>query len=78
MDSPRKGPVMTSWRFLFYSDDPEERNNLAEKMPLTVEAMKARIVHHLDNAVELDLSHMHPVAAAKDPSYNGIWTPGWC
>ena len=62
----------------FQSDDPEERINLSDQMPLTVEAMKARIEFHLSNAVELDLEHLRPDPAARNPDYDEIWTPGWC
>ena len=61
-----------------YSEDPEERNNLANKMPLTVDALKARIEHHLSNAMAIDLNHLRRDPTARDPKYNGIWTPGWC
>merc|ERR1712165_682470 len=58
-------------------EDPTETTDLAGDMPEKVQEMGARLAElwqTMPNSIELEADP----AAARDPRFNGIWTPGWC
>ena len=65
-------------KLFVFTEDPEERNNLADADPDRV----AELIAKLDAAKATeripDLKAQIPVQAGEASNFGGIWTPGWC
>jgi len=67
-------PDTPSFTWLFnIEDDPNERNNVADKQPEIVKLMKERIEYYNSTHVK----QLNPAFDSKsDPSnFGGVWTP---
>ncbi len=61
--------------FLKYIDDPEERNNIAEKEPNVTQRLMDRLKEFIPQMAEVDMSQQVLDASAKPSLFGGVWTP---
>merc|ERR1712038_147777 len=59
-------------------EDPSETTDLAGDMPEKVQEMGARLAELWQNMPFNSIELEADPAAARDPRFNGIWSPGWC
>ncbi len=63
-------------KYLFFSADPTERNNLAQIYPDIVQSMLLRLDNLKQSMIAADDP---PVDKTGDPKlWNGNFSPGWC
>ncbi|XP_077864895.1 arylsulfatase B-like [Saccoglossus kowalevskii] len=58
------------------SDDPEERNNIADLYPEIVQSLRTRLDEYREDLVPpIDDT---PDLAGLPSNFDGVWSPGWC
>ncbi|XP_069109762.1 arylsulfatase I-like [Argopecten irradians] len=57
-------------------DDPNERNNLSDKLPDVVKKLRMRMAEYHKQMVPAN--YPNGTAVSDPKNYNGFWSPGWC
>ncbi|XP_012945632.1 arylsulfatase I-like [Aplysia californica] len=69
--------VTGDYNFLFnLKDDPEERNNLYDKLPDVVKKLEAKLADETRRYTKPDYPDNNP--KSNPLNFGGAWSPGWC
>ncbi|XP_033759785.1 arylsulfatase B-like isoform X1 [Pecten maximus] len=73
---PYDGSQDNTTQLFNLKDDPNEHNDLSQKLPDVVGKLRKKMAEYHKQMVP---ANYPPATSASDPkNYNGFWTPGWC